>query len=208
MANDSFIKELSEELCPEYIRKNVCIEGDKNGFNSKIAIDKFKTRIKEGNLNLEELQKKYIKVNYKIEIINNDINKIIIKVSEIVSDNKKLLKEKIKLLTKHRTNNYNKIKTDDNITDEILKEYTKLKKISKIPVPEPNEIFSNPEQYRPILNMVLNSKMLDQSKMNHPYIKYFKLIAEKLNIQPLKIDKLPLIKNKLSKNDDDTDEED
>ena len=51
------VNELTDELCPlqdkyiysvlENIPKNVCIEGNKEGFNSKIAIDKFKTAVKK-----------------------------------------------------------------------------------------------------------------------------------------------------------------
>ena len=125
-------------------------------------------------------------------------------------------------MKKHRTNiDLHKAKVDDNVSDDILKEYTRLKKISKVPVPEPSEILSNPEQYKPILSMVLNNKMINQIGHNHPYIRYFKLIAEKLNIQPINLDPPPkieplddaedeipiLVGNKLSSNDDDTDDE-
>ena len=213
-----------------YIKKNVCIEGDKNGFNSKIAIEKFKKSVKnmdekDNNINLDELKKKYIKSNYKLDINKCDTN-IIIQISEIQQINKdearKNLKEKIKAMKKHRTNlDLHKAKTNDNVSDEILKEYIRLKKISKIPVPEPSEILSNPEQYKPILSMVLNNKLVNQIGNNHPYIRYFKLIAEKLNIQPSNLDIQPsnldieddtdmipkLIGNKLSNNDDDTDDE-
>ena len=232
--SEKFVQELSDELCNS-IKKNVRIDGDKNGFNSKMAIEKFKACVKKmdeknNNLDLEEL-KKYIKSNYKLEIIKYDTKDkdIIIKISEIQVlpvknqvDTKKLLKEKIKSLSNHRTNiDLHKAKTDENVSDEILKEYTKLKRISKIPVPEPSEIFSNPEQYKPILSMVLNNKMATQIGNNHPYIRYFRLIAEKLNIQPSNLDAQPepdssndiedkiptLIGNKLSNNDDDTDDD-
>jgi hypothetical protein len=231
---EAFVKELSDELCKTsvYVKKNVYIDGDKIGFNSKIAIEKFKNNVKNmdeknNNLNLEELQKKYIKTSHKLEIIKYDPKdkEIIIKIMEtsIVNqkENRKALKEKLRGMTKHRTNiDIHKAKTDENISDEILKEYTKLKKISKIPVPEPSEILSNPEQYKPILNMVLNNKMVNQIGNNHPYIRYFKLIAEKLNLEsedeyvrvPISEheteEKIPtLIGNKISNNDDDTDDE-
>jgi hypothetical protein len=197
-------------------KKNVCIEGDKSFFNSKIAIEKFKTCVKnmdltESKLNLDELQKKYIKPGFKLNIIKYDPNdeNIIFELSidNKHEDNRKMLKEKIKSLKKNRTNSdYHKAKQDDNVTDEILKEYNNLKKITKMPVPEPSEILSNPEQFKPLLNMVLNNKMVGQMGTNHPYIKYFRLIADKLNIQQ---ESTPVISaNKLSQDDDDTDEED
>jgi hypothetical protein len=204
--------------------KNVFIEGDKIGFNSKMAIEKFKTCVKKmdetkSELNLEELQKKYIKPEFKLEIIKYDpcIKDIIIKISinNKYEENRKVLKEKIKLLKKDRTNSdYHKAKQNENVSDEILKEYNNLKKMTKMPVPDPSEILSNPEQYKPILSMVLNNKMINKMGVNHPYIKYFKLIAQKLNIQPeLDSEPEPDIKNtvvsanELSQNED-TDEED
>jgi len=216
------------------VNKNVHIEGDKNGFNSKMAVDKFRSSVKnmdrtDSKINLDELQNKFIKSNYKLELVNYDPSneKIIFKVLEvptnipISTDKRKLLKDRLKLMSKDRKKmDYYKAKSDDNVTDEIVKEYMKLKKISKIPVPEPNEILSNPEQYKPILSMVLNNKMINQMGGNHPYIRYFKLIAEKLNIQPQIVespqtetlnepeDTIPtLVGNKIS-NDEDTDDED
>ena len=216
------INELTDELCPPvlgaYLPKNVCIEGDKDGFNSKIAIDKFKTRVKQmdikyDKLDLEELQKKYIKSDFKLELIKHHHNEknIIIKISHKV-DNKKLLKEKLKLMKNNRTNTeYHKAKLDENVPDDILKEYNNLRKVSKMPVPSPSEILSNPEQYKPLLNIILNNQMINQMGANHPYIRYFKLISEKLNLQIN--DTIPEIipnvtPNKISTTDDDTDEED
>ena len=39
--SETFVKEICDELCV-HIKKNVCIDGDKNGFNSKMAVEKFK----------------------------------------------------------------------------------------------------------------------------------------------------------------------
>ena len=70
-------------MTPE--QKHIFIEGTKDGFNSKIAIEKFKKTLKkmdiDGNINLDELQKKYIKSNYKLELINNNTSRITINVS-------------------------------------------------------------------------------------------------------------------------------
>lgn len=223
------INSLDDETCPQlsvYLPKNVCIEGNKDGFNSKIAIEKFKTCIKKmdsetANLNLEELQKKYLKPEFKLELIKHEPNEknIIIKVLLIEKpvvnkeNNKKSLKEKLKYMKQNRTNSdYHRVKQDKNVPDEILREYLNLKKITKMPVPDPSEIFSNPEQYKPLLNMVLNNQMINQLGANHPYIRYFKLISEKLNLQT-GISEPELVEpsvtpNKISTSDDDTDEED
>ena len=59
----------------------------------------------------------------------------------------------------------------------------KLKQISKMPIPEPNEIFAHQEEYKPIISMVLQNSMMQQLGSNHPYVRYFKLIAEKLGVE-------------------------
>jgi len=88
-----------------------------------------------------------------------------------------------------RTNSvYHKAKANDNVPPEILNEYMKLKQISKMPIPEPNEIFAHPEEYKPIIAMVLQNSMMKQLGSNHPYVRYFKLIADKLGVEtPLPI---------------------
>lgn len=227
MIINNFTEELGESILPVFILKHVHIEGDKNGFNSKMALSKFKTSIKKmdydnKNINLEELKNKYIKSNFILEIMKYDTNDkdIIIKILELELEkkiletncnNKNAIKNKLNAMKKNRN------KANENISDDIFKEYTKLKKISNMPLPEPNEILSNPEQYKPLISMILNNKMINQMGINHPYIKYFKLIANKLNIQSTtttlndsvckeKISQI--ISNKISNNDDDTDEED
>jgi hypothetical protein len=215
-----------DDICPQltvYLPKNVCIEGNKEGFNSKIAIDKFKMSVKKmdkenSKLNLEELQKKYIKPDFKLILINHDTNdkNIIINIEKIIEnkvDTKKLLKEKIRSMEKNRTNlDYHKAKQNENVSDEILKLYNDLKKITKMPVPDPCEMLSHPEQYKPLLKMVLNNQMINKMGATHPYIKYFKLISDKLNFQTENTEQEQvnptIIPNKISTSDDDTDEED
>ena len=233
------MSELIEELCPklyEYLPKYVFIEGNKEGFNSKMAVEKFKTCVKKmdmesGKLNLEELQKKYIKPEYKLELVKHELTdqNIVVKLSLIEKpidkdSNRKLLKEKLKTMRKDR-NKFDSYKVNDEDSNDIFKEYINLKKTCKLPVPEPNEILSNPDQYRPLLNIILNNKMMNQMGANHPYIRYFRLIANKLNFQngdieqPLlePVTQIPIpeqevkpniVQNKPSTTDDDTDEED
>jgi hypothetical protein len=218
------------ELIKESYPKNVFIEGNKDGFNSKMAVEKFKISVKKmdmesSKLNLEELQKKYIKAEYKLELVKYESTEsnIIIKLSLIEKpidkdSNRKLLKQKLKTMKKDRNKfDYYKVNDDDEVSNDIFKEYINLKKTCKMPIPEPNEILSNPDQYKPLLNMILNNQMINQMGANHPYIRYFKLIAEKLNVQNENIEdtlehisevKPNIVQNKPSTTDDDTDEED
>jgi len=177
---------------------NVIIEGDKTGFNSKNAVDKFKQEIKlNNNFDLNELIKKYVKTGFLLELVEKTDNSYKFKIdkenSEVekkepqLSDKelqRKVLKAKINLMRQDRTNSvYHKAKVNDNVPAEILNEYMKLKKISKMSIPEPNEILSHPEEYKSIVGMVLQNSMMNKLGSNHPYVRYFKLIADKLGVE-------------------------
>jgi len=194
---------------------NVIVEGDKSGFNSKNAVDKFKQAVKSSDsFNLSELTKKYVKSGFVLEQVEKTDNSYKFMIGEEnptkqepevptkqepevptkqepevpqlseKEQKRQMLKAKINLMRQDRTNSvYHKAKTNNNVSSEILNEYMKLKQISKMPVPEPNEIFAHPEEYKPIISMVLQNSMMNQLSSSHPYVRYFKLIAEKLGVE-------------------------
>jgi hypothetical protein len=207
---------------------NVFIDGDKLGFNSKSAIDKFKTEIKNNTkININEINNKYIKSDYILtETFKNNtdikfeiIKKIIIPNNDSNDNSKKeLLRQKIKSIKNNRTSKITNTISDENIPPDIMKEYNKLLKISHMPtsvqIPNPSEILSDPEKYKPLISMVLNNKMIKQFGASHPYIKYFKLLSEKINnnnnIENIEnIEKIDDIANIVGKdlNDNDTESE-
>jgi hypothetical protein len=196
---------MSETPIPESkLVKSVEISGDKNGFNSKSAIDKFKQVVKTLNtVDPVDLGKKFLKNGYELILENNTESseyKFMVKqstqstqsvVSSPVDNNvninsdkdrvRELLKAKINNMGQLRTNsNYHKAKLSSNVPDEILSEYKKLLKISKMPVPEPSEILANPDQHRSIVSMVLGNNLMKNLPQTHPYVKYFKLIAKQI----------------------------
>jgi len=179
---------------------NVIVEGDKTGFNSKNAVDKFKQAVKSSNnFDLSELTKKYVKTGFLLEqvektdnsyrfMIGKENSEVENKKSQLndKEEKRKMLKAKINLMRQDRTNSvYHKAKANDSVSAEILNEYMKLKKISKMPIPEPNEIFAHPEEYKPIISMVLQNSMMKQLGSNHPYVRYFKLVADKLGVETI-----------------------
>ena len=93
------------------------------------------------------------------------------------------MRTKIHQLTNNRTNNtYHKAKLSGKVDDEILEEYTKLKKVSKLPVPEPFDVINNPEKYKPIISMILNNEIMTTLGKTHSYVKYFNLLANKIGV--------------------------
>jgi hypothetical protein len=165
----------------------VNVEGIKEHFVSKSAIDKFKLFVKTNinDLNMEEINKKYIKPEYKLEILSKTDEEIkfkTINLGELQNiENKKMLKAKLKLLT-GKANVYSP-KANVSVPPDILKEYGKLKNMSKMPIPEPGEICANKEEYKPIIQMVLGNDMMKTLGNKHPYKRYFTLLAEHLGLE-------------------------
>jgi hypothetical protein len=174
----------------------VFIDGDKSAFVSKAAVDKFKQSIKTNSeANLSDLVTKFVKPEYNLELVSSENNeykyKVIVKAvnkqpkvqkEKTESEQRReLLRAKVKLMANARTNSdYYKAKSAGNVDNEILVEYQKLKKMTKMAIPEPSEILANPEQYKPMLSMVLSNPMMRQHGSSHPYVRYFKLLAEKI----------------------------
>ena len=95
----------------------VHIEGDKTGFVSKAAIDKFKTGIKStGSYNLEELVSKYIKPDFQLTQVSRTETDIKFNVVEkpkekplvVLDDSKQKLKDKLREKYNTRTNTSSK----------------------------------------------------------------------------------------------------
>lgn len=95
----------------------VHIEGDKTGFVSKAAIDKFKTAIKSSeSYNLEELVSKYIKPEFQLTQVSRTVTEIKFslvekpkeKQSVVLDDSKQKLKDKLREKYNTRTNTSSK----------------------------------------------------------------------------------------------------
>ncbi len=176
---------------------SVFIDGDKSAFVSKAAVDKFKQAVKSTqSVNLSDLVNKYVKPEFSLELLSGEDSewKFRVVTRQVIKQNKpqrekteseqrrELLRAKLNLMASARTNkDYRKAKSAGNVDHEILVEYQKLIKMTKMPIPEPSEILAKPDEYRPIISAVLGNPMMKQQK-SHPYVRYFTLIAEKLGI--------------------------
>lgn len=166
---------------------NVYIEGDKTGFNSASAIDKFKNHVK--TVDCDKNFDKYVKSDYNITLIYKTDTLLKYNVSkknvEKPQFNKKeLFQAKLKLLADKRTNvNIKKLSTSkDIVPDEVRDAYIKLTKVTSSTIPEPVEILKNPEQYKPLILQVLRSNMNNQNKY---YLDYFKLLAKHVGLDEM-----------------------
>lgn len=190
--------EIAQNITVNEQKNTICvfIDGDKSAFVSKAAVDKFKQSVKSNpESNLAELVTKFIKPEYSLKLESSENNeykyKVIVKPvkpqpkvhrEKTESEQRReLLRAKLNLMANARTNSdYYKAKSAGNVDNEILVEYQKLRKMTKMAIPEPSEILANPEQYKPMLSMVLSNPMMKQHGSSHPYVRYFKLLAEKI----------------------------
>jgi hypothetical protein len=166
----------------------VYITGEKDGFKSKSAIQKFKDFVKTSS-DLE-LTKKYIKDDYTLSLVERTdyYIKYNIKQNEKKTDKERttnLLKAKLKILADKRTNiNVRNLSLNkDTVPSEIAQAYKELMKISHIPVPEPLEILKKPEMHKPLILDVLRNNLVSKLSNNHPYCNYFKLLAKHMKIE-------------------------
>ena len=164
---------------------NVFIEGDKNGFNSKIAVDKLKAYVKKNiDFNIDEVNQRYVKSDYSLSLVaksDTDI-KFNINKKEEETDKTKLLKMKLKNMRDNRTNaELHKAKSKD-VPEDIMKEYLRLKRGLNVPIPDPAEILSKPDQYKPMIASILANDMVKQHAHGNPLVRYFKLLANKLEM--------------------------
>lgn len=174
---------------------SIFIEGDLEGFKSSNAKQKFKVNVRnkvnDSSIDLNTLGNNYVKEGYKLNLVSNENNQVkfnLVKIeqpvqSDKLDSNRQMLRAKLNMMRNNRTNNdYYRAKNDENVTTDILDAYMQAKKVCKIPIPEPREILAHPEEHKQLIQMVLSNPMFSNNT-NHPYIKYFKLLGEKLGIE-------------------------
>jgi hypothetical protein len=166
----------------------IFVDGDKNGFNSKTAFQKFKDMAKKDD-NLDNL-KKFVKSDYELKLVSKNDKEIRFTLmpkpkekDQTLERLRKMLKSQLKVRAHVRANKKMPEKTEkDDPMDNILFEYTRLKKMINAPVPSPKEIFENPHKYKQLIDMVVSNNTLKSADPNNPYIRYFTLLSETLNL--------------------------
>lgn len=173
--------------------KVILIEGNRDAFISKASVDKFKSDARSDNFDIKNA-KQYFKSTYKIVENYNNTNeakftiipdekkmgKKVVQVKQINERHDELLE---KLHNKRQSTHVVKklhTRNGDKLMDDINDEYNNLVKMTKMPVPSPDDILKNPEQYKNVINMVLKNSLSGKLGKKHPFIKYFTLLSEKM----------------------------
>lgn len=206
---------------------SVIINGDKTQFKSKNAINRFKKDLKNSNLKVELNHRDYFNEGYfyNMEKKGNDLNVSIITEQQY---DKIKLKEKLRNRTTRtnlpRRSEISKIRKS--VPKNVLKSYQDLMTTFNMPIPSPLEIMENPDMYKQLIQMYASGLNLTaDAKANIKMTKYFKSLANMLNIEPLNPESMSQHKDKIQEtivkvdngvketetlvlNDEDTEEED
>jgi hypothetical protein len=173
--------------------KSIIIEGDKSLFSSKAAIDRLKRDLREDNKEKLAINN-YLNEGWTYKIISNTDTQIKIELVKEEKEEKeekkdekeekrKILKEKLKMArinklspAQIKQNLKNKVPTD------LLESYLKLKKVQlKVPVPSPDMVLSNPEEFKKIIHTMVQSFGMFNGT-NNPIVNYYRLLAKHLDL--------------------------
>ena len=169
---------------------NVKINGDLDGFVDKNNMTVMLNEIKNNTSKFKlSNYTKYIKSDYKFEVVEKTNTKLRLKLVKVNNEidlvKREELRKKIKNMSKTRTNMGYHMAMKSDVPDDILTEYKKLSKMSNLPIPEPQEVLKNPDTYKPMISMILSNKMMDTLPQSHPYLRYFKLLANKIGAKAI-----------------------
>jgi len=163
--------------------KNIYIQGDKNGFVSKGAIDRFKNDLRQASTIDSS---KYFKIGWKYTIESNNETDIKVKIEENKEDNnksknettnKEQLLQKLKVMkdkrkSDHSVQHYMKKENKDMIVPEDISEtYTRLKKTGN-PIISPVDVLKTLPEHKKMLDQTLASF----KGPSNPFIEYYRQI--------------------------------
>ena len=167
--------------------KSIIIEGDKTLFSSKAAIDRLKRDLREDNKEKLAINN-YLNEGWTYKIISNTDTQIKIEIvkeekEETNEEKRKILKEKLKMA---RINKLSPVQIKQNLKNKVpadlLEAYLKLKKVQlKVPVPSPDMVLSNPDEFTKIIQTMIQSFGMFNGT-NNPIVNYYRLLAKHLDL--------------------------
>ena len=167
--------------------KSIIIEGDKTLFSSKAAIDRLKRDLREDNKDKLAINN-YLNEGWTYKIISNTDTQIKIEIvkeekEETNEEKRKILKEKLKMA---RINKLSPVQIKQNLKNKVpadlLESYLKLKKVQlKVPVPSPDMVLSNPDEFTKIIQTMIQSFGMFNGT-NNPIVNYYRLLAKHLDL--------------------------
>lgn len=172
---------------------SVIIDGDKDNFLSKNAINRFKTDIKKCDVKKISIEDgKYLKQGYvfNINFKDNTFYSNIISLEEHMKiERRKMLKNKLKKSSYQRSKN---VKNDINslkrtVPDKLFKSYMNLlKQYGSENIPSPDEVIQNPEKFKQQISLIMgkNGMVSNNTNVNNAIKKYFNDLGNYTGVEP------------------------
>ena len=167
--------------------KSIIIEGDKTLFSSKAAIDRLKRDLREDNKEKLAINN-YLNEGWTYKIISNTDTQIKIEIvkeekEETKEEKRKILKEKLKMARINKLSpGQIKQNLKNKVPPDLLESYLKLKKVQlKVPVPSPDMVLSNPDEFTKIIQTMIQSFGMFNGT-NNPIVNYYRLLAKHLDL--------------------------
>ncbi len=170
---------------------NVLIEGNREVFLSKSAVDRFKKDVKETKPDMID-SSKYLKSGYifNISTENNNIHAKICNEEELKLENKRNeLKNKLKNAQRCRGGEqYKQLESlKRTIPDKLFKSYVNLiKTYGANNIPSPLDVIENPDKYRTQISRVMATKapVSNDIHLSNAIKQYFNSLGKFLCIEP------------------------
>ena len=162
---------------------NVHIEGDKSNFLTNKAVDRFKNDLRnlKSLTSVQDLYKqidhtKYLKEGWGYQIKSGNSTDIHIQLYKLENQQsaKKFLELKLKQMRDKRLSSSGQesmLQKKHKDHKDVIDAYLSLKKISNKPILNPDEAYSNKQQYLPIVQQLVQTY-----KGHEDYEKYYQLL--------------------------------
>ena len=175
---------------------SVFINGDKNLFLSKSAIQRFKNDLKKcdvKNISIED--GKYLKSGYifDIKFKNNDFNANIITIEQHMHNEKrKMLKNRLQKARYNRSTSVKKERDSlrRSVPDKLFKSYMNLMKQGNFSnIPSPKDVIDNPEKFQRQISLIMgeNGMVSNDNASNNSIKRYFNSLGNFMGIEPSKM---------------------
>lgn len=175
-------------MCDE-TKKNVHIDGDRSGFLTKNAVDRFKNDLKNETVKdrsayfKEGWEYEYINENngntIHIKLINNNDNDNKDNKDKKISKNKVLLQVRLSDLANQRKNEnqlkhhlQKQKKNDKKVPEELIDAYLKAKKVTRNPIIDPTLVCDNLDGYW----QHVNGTVQGVGNASNPFATYYRML--------------------------------
>jgi len=179
---------------------SVFIDGFKEGLKSKRALKKLKITVRNMKEGTPLESERFFKSGYDYEInkhkdgyiININKTKELLELEEKQKEEEERLQKREELREKLRNRRYYRSggvkrelsKLKKKVPKKVFKSYLDFKRTFDVPVPTPEEIMSDPQQYTQLVQMYASgAKLSPDENFNRKITKYFKEIGDMMGIE-------------------------